>query len=305
MGFTPPGASTGNSAKANGAKANHLPAPKVASVSRGKGKAKAPDQNSFGNEEDEEEYFLMAEDDLIADSVDWEQYADFGQGTVGASRGGRGDAIEIDDEDEVEEDDDDDVVLLPTARAPGKVNVERRKGPMIGSSPPKGSIFISTMSTAVRHGCMFPFHIVSLSSCTRTNLPLASPNSPYLHLSHLSQTKSCIKSKSPRLAKLQEQGVVLSHLRKCRRRLRSRREVDLAGEDEEVGSEGRKSDGSVGAVGYGLIIQTIVIIDNASSDANCWFALKKGQTTGNKGFDLTWGRVAERCDDIFCFLFFF
>lgn len=120
---------------------------------KGKGKAVEVDV-------EEEEYEF---DDIPED--EWERL----DGGYNSSVGSHMDDDEGEEGAEEEEDDESDLEIIPVKRkktplgTTPKVNETRKKGPPIDSSPPKGSIYISTLRPEVREGCTYSLHSWHLS----------------------------------------------------------------------------------------------------------------------------------------------
>ncbi|KAL8292835.1 hypothetical protein RQP46_000529 [Phenoliferia psychrophenolica] len=114
-------------------------------ATKSKGKARAPRSPSPepvpvpvpDNEDDEFEEF----DEFDDDGFDWEGV---GQEVTYAD--------EEPQEEEEDDDDEDDVLIDDSWRAPPKVNSSRARGPPVGESPPRGSIYISTLPREMRLG---------------------------------------------------------------------------------------------------------------------------------------------------------
>ncbi|KAI5479856.1 hypothetical protein MNV49_002414 [Pseudohyphozyma bogoriensis] len=106
--------------------------PRIPAAAKGKGKAVVRAPEPVQEEEEDEFADAYGDDDFNFD------------GDEGYLEGG----FEEDDEEEIE-------VLNSSSRGRGGgggVNTKFRKGPPVDSSPPKGSIYISTMPKAVREG---------------------------------------------------------------------------------------------------------------------------------------------------------
>jgi hypothetical protein len=152
------------------------------------------DGTGLGDEEDydeahEEEENYGGEDD---DDEEWEDPAGFGN-LVGTT-------IDI-----ASDDDDDEAVIAARVGGGGAVNATRKKGPpRDGSSPPKGSIYISTMRPVLRTACTPPcFARVSVRGVESGRVELTE--------SCFEQTIRCTKSRVRNAAPL---APILSHLRR-------------------------------------------------------------------------------------------
>lgn len=196
------------------------------------------EEEGEGEEEYDEEGYYEGFDD--EDSELWEDPAGFA----------RFEKTVIDVADE-EEDDDDEVIVVDGGgggkgkksggagggeEGGGAVNTTKAKGPpRNGSSPPKGSIYVSTRRPAVREGCTSPL------SCFSPCLPpsLSSRALSFLVLTILGlcvQTLISTNHEHQRKVPQQRKMILFPRLRKCLLRL-----------NEVVGGEV----GGVGEVGLG------------------------------------------------------
>ena len=125
-----------------------IPATRLDAAAKGKGRALPPPSPQPEYEDPVLE--LDDEDEFGDNEMDWEQL-----GPERANDGGYQDEEweEPDDDDG----DDDEVEIDDSWRAPVVANTAMRKGPPVGESPPRGSIYISTMPRELRLGCASRF----------------------------------------------------------------------------------------------------------------------------------------------------